>query len=970
MSSSKPVKRLAKPLLLPLSLLISLIFFIYLASLEFTVFDMAHHLFFTRHYRYNWFSLIDCHVAGGLDLSTYPPLAYQIMAMLSLIFPLKLSYYILLLASWLSLSYFSSKFFINYLKIEEPKFWLTFIFIFFSTGILVIIFVFGQLTTIIGLSFGFASLYWFSKFLDDDKETQKSIISKNLIFAALALSLSAFSHNFSFFLVAIFYGFIMPFQLRTLLKKPKEFLIFLLCCFILILPIYYPSLSKASVSSLVPKQEVTHWSREPLANSLNFERWFSIFGLSIFMVCFPVILYLSKLEGRKKHLELYVVASFFFLIGLGRTTPLVRILGGLSYWLTYERFSLMSSIIFVALFSIFLPYIPKMESAYRGRKINILHIIFIVLFIVISIEWLFHSHELFFDRPIGHPMENRKEVTDYILDFLNKVQPNYRYQTFGYGRPIGDIYLYSKLSTLDTDYFTGRTIPWVKDSGIDEIDQVRDREFLNNFMDNANNYSVKYIITFSEFYHQFLKMQDWKLIKNESFDSRTVMIWTNPDQISEVPQTTEYIGPVNYLWGILPPVVLLVFLILLAEYNLRRNRQMARRGGQISKVDKMRICVVTSYPPEKGNLAEFGYYLVNELAKKKKVKEVIVLANGKDSDRGFETNGRGKIKVVRCWKTNSLFLTFGIIKNIKKYKPDLVLFNCHVTTWGGDIIVNFFGTMLPTVVKKGLGLKTVVSLHAIVESLNLESVGMRPSKLNLLGSYIATKSILNADKVVVTLSHYIPLLEEKYGKRNIVHIPHGTFGAKVKKARSDGKRLLTFGFWRGGTKNLPLLLQVFKELKDEDSDVELIVAGKSNPNFPGYIEKIKENYKIPGITYTGYVPDEKLDDLFKSATIVVLPYMAAIGTSGVIHLAASYGKPVIISDIPNIRKTMEEEGLKLILFKKTSRESLKSALQKLLADKKLRTGMAQNNLQIAKDLSFEKMADRYVEVFEEVLHGG
>ena len=89
------------------------------------------------------------------------------------------------------------------------------------------------------------------------------------------------------------------------------------------------------------------------------------------------------------------------------------------------------------------------------------------------------------------------------------------------------------------------------------------------------------------------------------------------------------------------------------------------------------------------------------------------------------------------------------------------------------------------------------------------------------------------------------------------------------------------------------------------------------------------------ITFTGYVPDKNLKKLFVSSTLVVLPYTVATGTSGVIHLAASFGKPIIASDLPEIRETAEEENLELILFPKNDKESLKKAIKRLLKNKEL-----------------------------------
>jgi len=544
-----------KSLLKVFILLISIFFSIFLILQNFTVFDMHAHLFFSKHYKENWFYLKDQKLSAGLDLSTYPPLVHQIIALLSFNFPLEVSYYIILIIFWVLLSYSSTKFFLSYLKVKDEKFWLTYLFIFFSSGILVTAFVFGQLTTIVGLAFGFTSLYYFSEFLKNG--SLKSSL-KNIVLSLLSLSLVAFSHNLSFLLIGLFYFFIVIFEWKTLSKRSKQLILPLACTILLILAIYYPSLTRGFAGSLVPLKEVSHWSRYPFISSINFERWLSIYGISISMLTLPLFLILSKTKRWKRFLKLYLIAIVFFLLGLGRVTPLTKIFLGLEYWLTYERFSLVSSIILTSFFALFIPT----EVSFKKRKLNFLPIIFLILFVGINLEWLYHSHTLFFGSPVKTQNNKRQEITSYVLSFLNNVSSNYRYQTFGYGRPIGEIYLYSKLPTLDTDYFTGRTIDWIKDSGIDEIDQTKDKNFLDTFMNHTNEYAIKYILTFNDFYHQYMKLYSWKLLESKKFDGKSVMIWENPNKIEEISWREEEVRIFNYVWGLLPLTTLFIFLVL------------------------------------------------------------------------------------------------------------------------------------------------------------------------------------------------------------------------------------------------------------------------------------------------------------------------------------------------------------------------------------------------------------------------
>jgi glycosyltransferase involved in cell wall biosynthesis len=380
----------------------------------------------------------------------------------------------------------------------------------------------------------------------------------------------------------------------------------------------------------------------------------------------------------------------------------------------------------------------------------------------------------------------------------------------------------------------------------------------------------------------------------------------------------------------------------------------------------MKICFVSAYPPNKGNLAEYGYYLVNELIKHDAINELTVLANSTSNSNRIEKFG--KIKIIRCWKNNSLKIPFDIIKTLKKENSDIVHFNLHMMSWGESKISNFLGALTPYLVKILLKKKVVITLHNIREAVNVKELGMEENPFIIFGARIATKALLSVDKVIVTLNRFRKILEQKYKKRNIIRIFHGTVGRKVKKIKVGGKKILTFGFWREN-KNLPLLIEIFQKLYKEDKKIRLIVAGDSHPAFPGYLDKLKEKYKgVEGITFTGYVPEEKLGRLFSSSTFLVLPYTTATGTSGVVHLAASYGKPVIISDLPEVRETAKEEELRLILVPKNDKKAFERAIKTLLKNKKLQKQIVEKNLISAEKYSFSNVAKQYIKVFKELFY--
>jgi glycosyltransferase involved in cell wall biosynthesis len=61
-----------------------------------------------------------------------------------------------------------------------------------------------------------------------------------------------------------------------------------------------------------------------------------------------------------------------------------------------------------------------------------------------------------------------------------------------------------------------------------------------------------------------------------------------------------------------------------------------------------------------------------------------------------------------------------------------------------------------------------------------------------------------------------------------------------------------------------------------------------------------------------YIEDGEVAQLFLDADIVALPYTEA-SQSGVLNLAATFGKPVIVTDVGELRATVEPNGLGLVV---------------------------------------------------------
>jgi len=114
-------------------------------------------------------------------------------------------------------------------------------------------------------------------------------------------------------------------------------------------------------------------------------------------------------------------------------------------------------------------------------------------------------------------------------------------------------------------------------------------------------------------------------------------------------------------------------------------------------------------------------------------------------------------------------------------------------------------------------------------------------------------------------------------------------------------------------------------------NVSALIAGK--PVWPitkGKIERRCELYDDIKV-YEGFVPDEELQVYLNSSDFIVLPYKDIL-TSGSVILAASFGKPIVVPDIPAFESIKNEDFI--FTYSLDDKQSLYLLLTKLSQYKK------------------------------------
>ncbi len=394
----------------------------------------------------------------------------------------------------------------------------------------------------------------------------------------------------------------------------------------------------------------------------------------------------------------------------------------------------------------------------------------------------------------------------------------------------------------------------------------------------------------------------------------------------------------------------------------------------------MKICLVTVFPPSGRQLNEYAFYVARELQRNPLV-SLTILAD-RLTNYEWATDETGKpvssksqpelpdFHVIRCWTVGDPTTPVRLLTTIRELQPDIVWFNLVYSTFAThDHPVAAFLGMCSPAVTRAFGYYTHVTLHHILEHVDFAGAGVRQEGLYRIGGEIATRAILRANSVTVLLSGYQRTLVEKYSAKNVLLGTHGTFAPSPtppdwSQRGNPDHRILAIGHW-GTYKRLETLMAAFPAVIERMPSARLIVAGSNHHTRPGYWESIRESQKgNPRIEFRGYVPEEAIPELFRTASVVVTPYDSATGSSGPAHQACEFGVPIVSADLADFRDMAADENMAISFYRAGDAADLADKLATLLGSPHERRRMAQQNYSAAVRMTMPNVVGHSLRWFE------
>lgn len=159
------------------------------------------------------------------------------------------------------------------------------------------------------------------------------------------------------------------------------------------------------------------------------------------------------------------------------------------------------------------------------------------------------------------------------------------------------------------------------------------------------------------------------------------------------------------------------------------------------------------------------------------------------------------------------------------------------------------------------------------------------------------------------------------------------------------------------------LSQVIREVHRRDRSVRFVIVGDPTPGFIRSIQGCFDSVEL-----SGYVSHDKVPDYIRKGAVAIFPQSVSLGGRVSIKLLEymACGRPVVATDVDE-SFPVREAGAGIIT--PVDPEAFAEAILKLLDDRKLSQELASRGVSFARNYSWDRIAERYIDIFQEVKWG-
>lgn len=338
----------------------------------------------------------------------------------------------------------------------------------------------------------------------------------------------------------------------------------------------------------------------------------------------------------------------------------------------------------------------------------------------------------------------------------------------------------------------------------------------------------------------------------------------------------------------------------------------------------LNLCVISNLINHGYTYDEWSTSFVIALSKMEEVERITIYCP--PSNGGKEIRFPEKCHIVSSMDYSRPLSILSLANRIAREEFDEVVIISGPTAFGNGVLSNLFGTLLPLrILRKGIKKVKIINqgstLTHDVRSLGYDGIF---NSMKLYAVKVLEKYIYKRVRTYFQLKYYCEKVEKNFGKKYVAGLlpsdfidPLATMYLNgmdkehqiIRKSNHNQIGVLLHGFW-GPQKDPETALEAVKKLKMKFPEVRLTVSGGINNHFPEYVKYFRgllKSYENVIDSYLGYVEEELLMHLFLENEIVMMPYRASGGQSGVLEMASFFENIVVCSDFPEFREEKKSD---------------------------------------------------------------
>ncbi|MBU1033821.1 glycosyltransferase family 4 protein [Patescibacteria group bacterium] len=378
---------------------------------------------------------------------------------------------------------------------------------------------------------------------------------------------------------------------------------------------------------------------------------------------------------------------------------------------------------------------------------------------------------------------------------------------------------------------------------------------------------------------------------------------------------------------------------------------------------KKRILLFSyEFPPLGGGVANATKNLLEEFAKSEEIKIDLITSSLRDtyeSEKLSENIGIYKVPIGRksesYYQKQNPFNMLLYIKNSYLQAMDLLRQNSYD-------LAHFFGypgAWQGLLLEKKFALPYLISLRGV----DVPFYNPRFELIDYLYRPLVKYLWNEAEKVIVNSQGLMGLAKRTNDELDYEIIGNGVnteFFDSVTEKEKYKKFTVTAGATiMGAKKGLNFLIEAFAKFAKDKKDVELLLIGDGDLK-ESLEEKAQELKLDKKVSFVGKKDKSWLKEHLPKCHVFCLPSLNE-GMSNAVLEAMACGLPIIVTPVGGSKELLGENGF---LVAQADSEAIAERLNLLYKDKDLRVAMGKESRKRAVKMSWQKVAEEYLEVYK------